>query len=236
MCGKSFSLRSKVLLSFLLAWAAVAAAHVLFYSTLDGEALKAESERFAWREGSIPAIRGRILDRQGVPLAWTELRHDLVLTRTPTSENGREALRKTLAKLPFECAPPEAAGAKPVVLRKNMDFDSVAACEKLLKTHPEFEIRCRVERRTIDYPEIKRLLGRVAPEDRAGKLRGVDGEEREFDKRLAGREGRFKVMLDKEGRWIDGTLKMLSRPAPGEDVRIELSLLELKNGGSLGSL
>ena len=236
MCEKRFSLRTKFLLSFLLTWAAVAAAHVFFYSTVKREALNAEGESLAWREGSIPAIRGRILDRQGTPLAWTELHHDLKLVKMPLRDSRRRNLAQALEKLPFKISQQPSMDSKDLILKSSLTPEQLATCEHALCEFQELEIVPRLERRAIDYPEVKRLLGRTAPEGGEGRLLGLDGEERTLDRRLAGREGRFKVMLDKNGRWVDGTLKILEQPHGGEDIGITYTVQEIKDGVADGRL
>lgn len=237
MCEDKFSLRAKILLSFLLTWAAVAAAHVFYYSTLQKEDLNAEGESLAWREGSIPAIRGRILDRQGVALAWTELHHDLKLVRQPVKASRRDALAKALAELPFKTARiQKTSGKEGLVLKTSLTPDQIAVCEKALCEFQELDIVPRLERRVIDYPEVKRLLGRAVTKDGQGRLAGMDGEERLLDGRLAGSEGRFKVMLDKNGHWVDGTLKILEQPRVGEDISIAYTVQEIRDGVADGRL
>ena len=83
---------------------------------------------------------------------------------------------------------------------------------------------------------MKRLLGRTTTEPATGRLVGLDGEERMLDRKLAGREGRFKVMLDKNGRWVDGTLKMLEQPKGGDDICLNYSLKEIRDGMADGKL
>ena len=238
MCENKFNIRTIILLSFLLTWAAVAAAHVFYYSVVERSRLNSEGEYFAWREGTLPALRGRILDKHGIELAWTELYHDLVLVSPPERPARRTALANSLASLPFKVAAPDwkSGNVRNLVLRRELQPEMIAACEKLLAEYPELSIEPRTERRSIDYPEVKRLLGKTTQGSEPGVLKGLDGEERLLEKRLAGREGRFQVMLDKNGRWIDGTLKMLEKPVNGDDVCLALSLDDIRYGATNGKL
>ena len=58
-------------------------------------------------------------------------------------------------------------------------------------------------------------------------MRGIDGWEREFDERLRGRPGIFRVMLDRSGNWVSGTLEVIRKPEHGEDVRLKWTWKEL---------
>ncbi len=228
MCKDQFNIRSKILLSFLLAWAVVAAAHVFYYSSLQRKRLNAEGEALAWREGSLPAIRGRILDRQGVPLAWSELHHDLTLLKEPAKEARRRQLAKALESLPFKVELPSKRSNRERTLKRDLSPAEIALCEKALLEFPEVEVAPRLERLSIDYPEVKRLLGKANAGLDSGRSEGLDGAEKENDASLAGRAGRFKVMLDKRGNWVEGTLKILEQPKSGEDVRLAVSIEEIR--------
>jgi len=229
MCQDQFNIRSKILLSFLLAWAVVAAAHVFYYSSVKKESLSAEGEDLAWREGSLPAIRGRILDRQGVSLAWSELHHDLALVKEPEKESRRKALAKALGRLPFHAELPSERTSRQRAIKKDLSPEEIAICEKALAEFPEFEIEPRIERRSIDYPEVKRLLGRSNADIDSGLSFGLEGAEKENDAVLAGKAGRFKVMLDKRGNWIEGTLKILEQPKRGGDITLAVSVDEMRS-------
>ena len=80
-----FRFRSAVLLTFFVSWALIAAFTLYRRTVSESEKLTERSEIFARKEGVLPAARGRILDADGVPLAWTELRISLYLRK---SEDG----------------------------------------------------------------------------------------------------------------------------------------------------
>ncbi|MGN0871641.1 MAG: hypothetical protein ACI4UV_10680, partial [Victivallales bacterium] len=92
MAAGSFKFKTLMILSFLLIWAVVAAAHVFYYAVVKREESLKETCRIAWREAEIPSLRGRILDKNGVPAAWSELRHNLVLEKIPESRRRRDNL------------------------------------------------------------------------------------------------------------------------------------------------
>ena len=92
MAAGSFKFKTLMILSFLLIWAVVAAAHVFYYAVVKREESLKETRRIAWREAEIPSLRGRILDKNGVPAAWSELRHNLVLEKIPESRRRRDNL------------------------------------------------------------------------------------------------------------------------------------------------
>ncbi len=90
------SISSGIILLLLAGWAILAAAHVLYYTCWRREKLLEQSLHLAWREGTVPAARGSILDKNGVPLVWTELTHDLSLPRSRNSAARTEMLIRHL--------------------------------------------------------------------------------------------------------------------------------------------
>ena len=75
--------------------------------------------------------------------------------------------------------------------------------------HPELEIRPRMERKTLNDPEIRE--------------KQAEWEE-EYDSKLAGTSGLFRVMLDSAGTWVPGTTEILAAPIPGRNVTVPYEL------------
>ncbi len=213
-----------------MVWAVVAAAHTLYFSVVTGKELVAEGERLAWREGELPALRGRILDRDGVPLAWTELYNDLLLAREPERESRRRSLDSAL-EAAFGRLVPQALESG-LLLKRSLSPEELLAAYGLLREFPELRIVPRVERRCIDYPDVRRRIGRTGVD--GARMSGSDGLEGSYDAKLRGRPGRFMVMLDRSGNWVEGTLKIVERPQMGGDVSVAFSLAEAGGGNGRG--
>ena len=69
---KLFERRLIFLLILLLVWSACASGALLYYSVYARERYLKAGQRLALRRGDFQATRGRILDRNGVSLAWSE--------------------------------------------------------------------------------------------------------------------------------------------------------------------
>jgi cell division protein FtsI/penicillin-binding protein 2 len=83
----------------------------------------------------------------------------------------------------------------------------------------------RLERRYVDYPEVRKVLGKVGIRD--GKYHGIEGVEQEYDSELIGEDGIYVVMLDRYRNWIPGTWKLKAEMQPGKDVKLENSLEDI---------
>ena len=175
-------------------------------------------ENMARRTVTIPAVRGRILDADGVALAWSEHFYDLEST-APGGRLGDDelaALKKVIPNM----------SSKGKKLRRNLTPGEVMSLEELIRSGVRVKISVRNERIVIDSPEIRRRVGAVRMEN--GVMRGVSGWEKEFDRELAGSSGRMSVMLDSEHNWIRSSVKVLKPMVKGGDVRLKQSLRELE--------
>ena len=178
----------------------------------------AVGENMARRTVTIPAVRGRILDADGIVLAWSEHFYDLESAAPGSALDGEElaALKKVIPDL------------KPngKLLRRNLTPGEVMGLEELIRSGVRVKIVARNERIVIDSPEIRRRVGVVRREP--GIMRGASGWEKEFDRELAGSPGRISVMLDRERNWIRSSVKVLEPMVKGRDVRLKQPLRELE--------
>jgi cell division protein FtsI/penicillin-binding protein 2 len=55
---------------------------------------------------------------------------------------------------------------------------------------------------------------------------GISGWEKEFDHILRGTPGTFTVMLDRRGRWINSTFRIVTPPSGGKDIYLSELLPE----------
>ena len=211
-----FGQRLNWMFVFFAAWSAAAVSRVLWIAGPRREHFIAAGERIARIERELPALRGRILDRNGVPLAWSERYYDLVST-VPADAVDVPAVRATLC----ETLPRLAADAAPPVWCRGLSPAELLALEAVVRggTVP-VTIRMREERIAVNSPALRERLGSC--ESRNGTLVGVNGLESEFNARLTGRPGRFAVMLDRWRCWIPASWKLLRPAVPGRDVTVEL--------------
>lgn len=207
MSDAVFQRRSGIILLLLAGWAILAAAHILYYTCWRREKLLEQSLHLAWREGTVPAARGSILDKNGVPLVWTELTHDLTLPRSRNSAARTEMLIRHLKTILY---PLQAeADAERVFLKRALTPQEILRLRRFTILYPELEIRPRMERKTLNDPEVRE--------------KQAEWEE-EYDSKLAGTSGLFRVMLDSAGTWVPGTTEILAAPIPGRNVSIPYEL------------
>ena len=166
----------------------------------------AAGEKAARRTFTLPARRGRIFDAADRRLVWSERCCDLVST-LPEDRNLDEW---ELEELRGAAGPLDGASG---VLRRNLDAKEVMALEGVLRSGVRARVAVRDERMTVDSAAVRRH---------------VHEWEIEYGRLLAGRDGVVTVMLDRFGRWINSTVRIVEPPKPGGDLRLKKTLEELE--------
>ena len=156
--GDSWRFRAVIFFSLLLVWAVAALLRAVWLAGPRSAEYIAQGEKMARFHGTLPAMRGRILDRAGRMLVWSERYFDLYLTlpegMTPEDETF-DAVRKAVKDLKI----PEAGTGTPVLLKRDLAPAELLALEPVVKNNRAFRIESRVER-TGHSKKGKRRTGR----------------------------------------------------------------------------
>lgn len=177
---------------------------------------------------TLPASRGRILDRQGQPLATSvplQAVHVYVPVFKPAAKakpeeqerfaRSRAELARLLGLNPRVMQERLQAGTGTVVLKRHVDVSTWQQVQALrlpgVSAVPEFKRR---------YPEGEAAAHLVGFTD-ADDKRGVEGLEFHFQDRLQGRAGERTVVRDRLGRVVEGVGESLP-PAHGQDLRLSI--------------
>lgn len=212
--------RSVILFAVLLLWALVALARGFWLAGPASERYIREGEKLARVNGRIPAPRGRILDRDGVVLAWSERYFDLCWQGAAGAPPDGGQLSRLRAVVP-EATLPVAETGELELLFRGLSPDRIRQLEPLVKSGGGFRIVQRWERMTVSSVQIRRRLGRV--ELREGELAGLSGLELEFDSLLRGKAGTFRVLLDRCRNWIPESWELLREPEAGRDIKLNVT-------------
>lgn len=163
----------------------------------------------------IPASRGRILDREGVPLAETRELFEVGVAPGEVREGDAQAVRTALQ----EALGLSASRARAVV-------ESRKSWEHLGVFTPEVQSELRGLRGVYltrqlrrDYPQGRMALG-VLGAARDGV--GAGGVEEAFDAHLRGRPGRAVLAKDPSGRVQGGQVFQMEAPLAGGDLTLTL--------------
>ena len=211
-------------------WILLCAALLVRSTVFRRDELREKSGKISWRTGVVPVLRGRILDKSGLPLAWTEVEKDAVLDALPASSHVRQALLREIGEI---LPPGSDANATPVprIMIRNLTPGQMEKWADVVRHYPAYvSIRTRIQRKRVEYLSVRNQLGECVV-DRNGVQTGISGLEKEYDPILSGRPGRFRVMLDRNGRWMAESLRIEESGEPGQDVTLETYLNEMTGKG-----
>ncbi len=211
-----------VLFVFMILWTAVITYHLLFYTVIKQDKYLKLGNKLAMRKWSVPATRGRILDKNKTPLAWTNRIYKLNLIKIPNNKKRKLSLEK---KIKHYLGKYDYVLGLGVVKNNILPSEFLGIKEKLINNYQELELKFNFERRYVDYEKIRDMLGAVKLED--DNYIGVSGIELKYNNTLKGIDGVFTVMLNKTGDIISGTLKNKIPIQQGEDVILDSTLDEI---------
>jgi penicillin-binding protein 2 len=201
------------------------------------------SEQNRLRAVPLPAPRGLILDRHGVPLAENVPGYSVALIAS--SEDSLVAVVQRIApiiglsldQLPDIVRRYRRNSYDPVTLLRDAQFETVSALEERRVLIPGLVIQTEPKRRYPFDAVAAHVLGYVSeitereltagefPRARSGALVGRDGLERVYDERLRGKDGVRFVEVDALGRTVrDQGVAPPLEPEPGETIRTSLDL------------
>lgn len=217
------SSRHKIFFTVSILLFAVLLGRMLFLAGTHGENFRRKAVKISCKSGKLSAIRGRIFDKNDNLLVWSERCYDLVIKEIPQDAERitrlSEALDKTM-QIKFDWDKLQDA-ALPAVIKFNLTANELAAADELAEQFEEFDTALRWERRC---PKPPPELGEVRQID--GMEHGISGWEKEFDHLLRGIPGTFTVMLDRNGRWINSTFRIVTPPSGGKDIYLSELLPE----------
>jgi cell division protein FtsI (penicillin-binding protein 3) len=211
-----------VLFAFAI-WFVIILLRLSQYMVFERDRHLADMTRASIYEGVIPAKRGRLLDRNGVPLAWSQRRFSLTWRVPSDRDAAHSELARITSALPGlrvgDDGLPGAPGAS-VTLSRDLTVSEASALASLCAELGGLSLTGTFVRRHSLAGKGGRQLGRVARVD--GTEVGVSGYELTHDAFLRGRPGMFRVMVDKRGQWIPETWEKVRDMRPGYDVYLPL--------------
>ena len=226
------SRRRLVVLVLLTASAFVTLLGQLWYlQVVGGERLRELSERNRTRVRALPAPRGILYDRRGLPLV--ENRPTFTLSVIPRELENREAVLARLAsllKIPLEELAERLEGTPqdsswPVRVRRNLSPEEVARIEEWRLALPGVVVEAEPQRLYQDGRFAAHLLGYIREASaehlrerrlRPGDLVGQSGLERLLDDVLRGQDGGEEFEVDAQGHQV----QVLRRQEPTSGANV----------------
>jgi penicillin-binding protein 2 len=213
-----------------------------FLQVTGGEKLAVAAQRQRDRFVTVPAVRGTIYDRNGIPLAQTVPVTSLMVDRQQLSPAERATLEKNLGAL-LGKTPDDVgqlidntnyAAFEPVPVAKDIDLGKAIYVTEHRSEFPQVSVTRTAERRYPNDYQAADILGYVG-QINADELKSHEGDgydardtigktgiEQMFESQLRGKPGKDKVEVDNQGRAVN--VVEVQKPQAGNDVRLTLDL------------
>ena len=198
---------------------------VWYLQIFQGRKFKQFSEQNRITIKNIPAMRGRIFDRNGIAIAESRASFDLMLEPGGKREARVEVIGKVADLLNWEESERVSAekkvrserGRDPIIVKKDMSRDEVARILVRQYQFPGVEI---IHSPARSYPfgshgshflgyllevskrQMQKMRESGNREYKMGDVRGVSGVERAFEKILRGKDGARPFIEDARGREV----------------------------------
>lgn len=217
-------IRAVVGLSILLGVFACLLGRLFYIQVVQENRWERQADAQQWtRKEVVPALRGRILDRIGRPLARTENAPTVAIdpAAIPDKALAASLLREELgiSRTEFDAIVARGSRHFAYVRRQHPDRAAVERLKSRVRAAavPGFVF--------LEEPQRVHPQGSVAVHvlgftDRDGK--GIDGIERAYDAKLAGRPGSRITLRDARSRQILTAGEPLIAPVDGEDVSLTI--------------
>lgn len=180
-----------------------------------------ECSKVAWISKTIPAGRGAIMDKNKIPLAWTERHYDLHVTEPLEESDMKQLISRIEDETGLEISRDKSTDQ---IIKLNLSPKELLNIKRLSpKLREKISVKTRLKRNSVDYPEIKMLIG-TAPDERSG----ASGLEAIHDKSLRGQDGIFRVMLDRRREWIPRSFEWIMNYKKGNDIHLDCSLEDIR--------
>lgn len=223
--------RLKIVSAVLALWLLAVLSMLFNVGVFNRESYIEKGNNIAVRQFFVHPQRGWILDRNREVLASSATYFDLTVEPSVLkSEERQRALYPALAEIlpdfnsDFTNRDVDYKdGALPV--KQDLSAEQAAAIKPLLEEFPELAIRPRTERIVYDDPAVRKLVGTVSNVDNI--LVGESGLELKYNETLSGTALIYEVTVDRFGKPIPATVKVLQEGKKGGDVVLPSSLEEI---------
>jgi penicillin-binding protein 2 len=245
MRGNQLALRMAVFGGVALVLFVILFFRLWFLQVLNGPKYLADANSNRTREFRVSAPRGKILDREGEPLAVnrTSLELQVNLQKLPPQAGRRKAELSRLAELTHTTLPrllhtigeeSKIAFGAPVTLRRDIGYYLFYYLQENQDRFPGVTVQRVFVRR---YPHgtlaahVLGTVGEINEEElkeprykglEAGDWVGKEGVEDTYDRFLRGKPGLTRIQVDAFGQPTPGGRLVSKRPVPGDNLKLTL--------------
>ncbi|MFA7184133.1 MAG: hypothetical protein WC082_04535 [Victivallales bacterium] len=224
---RKFKKRADIIVLSLASWAVICIAMFFYYAVIARDNYIYLGNKLAQRDLSYYPERAKIIDKNGVVLAWSEKYFDLYYNNLTDSPERLNLIYQAVKKVIPKAVRPSPDKMQSMILR-SLRPPQILNLEELIYLYQELQITPRLERKVVDYPKVRVLVGQV--KFVKGRLVGISGLEKKYDTVLSGAPGKYQIMLDRNKNWIKNSGRSINMAVPGKDVKLDSSVEEIRKG------
>lgn len=223
--NKKFKKQADIIILLLMFWAIICTAMFFYYAVIAKAKYIKLGNKIARRELLYYPERSKILDKDGIVLAWSEKYYDLYYNDLTGSPKRSAMIYKRIKSIFPKTQKPSSKSVHSIILH-SLRPEQILALEKSICLFQELHITPRIERKVVDYPKVKAHIGQV--KIIKGQLVGISGLEKLYNAVLSGTPGKYRIMLDRNKNWIKNSGQSIKLAAPGKDIKLKLTLEEIR--------
>jgi len=217
--------QADIIALLLMSWALICTVMFFYYAVIAKAKYIEIGNKIAWRELSYYPERSRIIDKNGITLAWSEKYYDLYYNNLTDSPKRAKMIYERIKKIFPDTKRPSTGAVHSIILRA-LHPKQILILEKSIYLFQELQITPRIERKVVDYPKVQKYIGQVKLFK--GHLVGISGLEKIHNEVLNGTPGKYRIMLDRNKNWIKNSGQSIKLAVPGKDIKLELTLEEIR--------
>ena len=213
--------RAKILLNIFLIWGVCIILYLFYHAVITPKKYLNKSKSFSTQSGVIPAPRGKIYDKNKKLLAWSVWKYNVMFDGINIRKTTEVAdkLKQLLNDSGVNC---KLENGSMIVGNLTLEQLGMTIELGLLK---DMKITAIPSRKYLNNKTLNEYIGRTVYEK--NDLLGVSGIEKIYNDHLTGTPGKFRVMKDKNGKWLKSSWQEIIQMKPGEDLYLNKTYHEM---------
>ena len=207
--------RAKILLNIFLIWGVCIVLYLFYHAVINPKKYLNKSKSFSTQSGVIPAQRGKIYDKNKKLLAWSVWKYNVVFDGI-NIEKTLEISNKLNQLLTDLKVKKKIETGSMIVTNLTAEQLGMIIELGLLKN---MKITAVPSRKHLNNKSLDEYLGETVY--KKDDLVGISGIEKIYNDHLIGTPGKFKVMKDKNGKWLKSSWKEIVQMRPGKDLYLK---------------
>ena len=184
-----------------------------------------------WYVGTFPAVRGRLMEKTGLPLVWSERQCVLLYKKADSADtimSDMKLLNKNLGLNASDYYSKIVSSPTNEFVVQNLTTSHLIKIKDLFANNERFIVQSYFDRQQTNLP--RKVIRQIGETQQFGNREvGMSGWEKFYNKKLSGSDGKYRVKIDKFGNWKLDSWEEIKKPTPGEDVYLPINIEQISS-------